>query len=212
MLEISWISHSCFKIKTNNGIIVYLDPYEIPKNEEKADIIVSSHNHYDHMDDNAINNVLKEDTIVIGPEAIERNLKKFNSKALKLGDSYEKKGIKIELIPAYTIRKSTHPKSNQFAGIIIEAEGKRIYHAGDTERIPEMKDLESRDITVALLPCGGTYTMDFEEACNAALDIKPEYVVPMHNWNKDLNEFKKLLNQKDPNIKVEILENTNLKI
>ncbi|MBY8982329.1 MAG: MBL fold metallo-hydrolase [Candidatus Lokiarchaeota archaeon] len=211
-MEIIWISHSCFKIKADNGNIIYLDPYEIPEDEEKADIIVSSHSHYDHMDSNSIKNVFKESTVVIGPEAISRNLKKFNGKALKLGDSYEKNGIRIELVPAYTIRKSTHPKSNQFAGIIVETEGKRIYHAGDTERIPEMKDLKSRDITVALLPCGGTYTMDFDEACAAAMDINPEIVVPMHNWSKDLTDFKKLLNQKDPNIKVEILENTSLKI
>jgi len=75
-----------------------------------------------------------------------------------------------------------------------------------------MKDLVKRNITVALLPCGGIYTMDFEEAIEVALDIKPEIVVPMHNWGKDLNEFKELLEKKDPTIKVEILENRSLKI
>ena len=75
-----------------------------------------------------------------------------------------------------------------------------------------MKDLAKRHITVAMLPCGGTYTMDFEEATDAVLDIKPEIVIPMHNWNKDLQEFKSLMEKKDPKIKVEILDTKSLKI
>ena len=122
------------------------------------------------------------------------------------------KDLSIELFPAYTIKKNTHPKSNEWAGIIIESGGKSVYHAGDTGRIPEMKNLAKRNITVALLPCGGIYTMDFEEAIEVALDIKPEIVVPMHHWGKDLNEFKELLEKKDPTIKVEILENKTLEI
>ncbi|MHA1932721.1 MAG: MBL fold metallo-hydrolase, partial [Promethearchaeota archaeon] len=73
-------------------------------------------------------------------------------------------------------------------------------------------DLANKNITVALLPCGGTYTMDFDEATDCAVDIKPEIAVPMHNWGKDLNEFKELLNKKDPNIKVEILSDKSLKV
>ncbi len=96
-------------------------------------------------------------------------------------------------------------------GNIVETEGKRIYHAGDTERIPEMKHLH-KNINLAFLPCGGTYTMDFEEASDAAIDIKPEILVPMHNWGKNLEEFKKLMNKKDPDIQVEIIEDTPLKL
>jgi hypothetical protein len=102
------------------------------------------------------------------------------------------------------------PKSNEWAGVIIETEGKRIYHAGDTERIPEMKKL--KNVNIAFLPCGGKFTMDLEEACDAAVDIKPEIAIPMHNWDRDLNEYKKLLAKKEPKIKVEILENKSLKI
>jgi L-ascorbate metabolism protein UlaG (beta-lactamase superfamily) len=75
-----------------------------------------------------------------------------------------------------------------------------------------MKDLANQNITVALIPCGGTYTMDFDEATDSAVDIQPEIAVPMHNWGKDLNEFKELLNKKDPNIKVEILTDKSLKV
>jgi len=210
-MELKWISHACFKIKTSDGKIIYLDPYQIPNNEEKADIIVSSHNHHDHLDDSSIENVLKEDTLVLGPKSISKKLDKYNSKAMKIGEILELDDISIQLVPAYTIDKSTHPKNNEWAGIIISAEGKSIYHAGDSERIPEMKHLH-KDITIALLPCGGTYTMDFEEASEAALDIKPEILVPMHNWDKDLNDFKDLMNKKNPEIKVEILSDKILEI
>ncbi len=203
-LEIHWISHACFKIKTDSGKVIYLDPYQIPDDEEKADIIVASHGHFDHFDNSAVKAVWKDSTIVIGPASESKKLKKLSGKGLKIGESIDIDDIKITLVPSYTIKKGTHPKGNEWAGIIVEAEGKKVYHAGDTERIPEMKDL--KDITVALMPCGGTYTMDFEESSEAVLDFKPEFVVPMHNWSKDLYEYKELMAKKDPNIKVKILE------
>ncbi|MFX0188274.1 MAG: MBL fold metallo-hydrolase [Candidatus Hodarchaeota archaeon] len=209
-MEIFWISHAAFKIKTESGKVIYLDPYQIPKDAEKADIIISSHSHGDHFDNRSIKTIIKDSSILLGPVSISNNLKKFNGKGLKFGEVFEIDDIKIELVPSYTIKKGTHPKSNDWAGAIIEVEGKRIYHAGDTERIPEMKDLEN--ITVALLPCGGRFTMDYEESCSSALDIKPEVVIPMHNWGSDLNEYKELMSKKDPNIKVEILENKSLKL
>jgi L-ascorbate metabolism protein UlaG (beta-lactamase superfamily) len=115
-------------------------------------------------------------------------------------------------MPSYNIKKPNHPKVNGWAGTILRSGGKSVYHAGDTERIPEMKSLANKNITVALIPCGGTYTMDFDEATDSAVDIQPEIAVPMHNWNKDLNEFKELLNKKDPKIKVEILSEKSLKV
>lgn len=207
-MEIYWLGHASFKIKTESGKKIYLDPYKIGNDEEKADIIVSTHDHGDHFDRSSIKKLMKDSTILIGPQSISSSLNKFNGKALKLNEVFETNGIKIQLVPSYTIKLQTHPKSNEWAGVIIETEGKRIYHAGDTERIPEMKKL--KNINVALLPCGGMYTMDLEEACDAAVDIKPEIVVPMHNWDRDLNEYKKLLAKKDPKIKVEILENKTL--
>lgn len=209
-MELKWISHACFQIKTNEGKVIYLDPYQIPEDKEKADIIVSSHSHHDHLDESSIKNVVKDDTLVLGPQSISKKLKKFNGKTMKIGEMLKLDDITVQLVPAYTIDKSTHPKKNEWAGIIVDAEGKKIYHAGDTERIPEMKHLH-KDITVALLPCGGTYTMDFEEASEAALDIKPDILVPMHNWDKNLDEFKHLMNQKDPKIRVEILQDKVLK-
>ncbi|MHA1669363.1 MAG: MBL fold metallo-hydrolase [Promethearchaeota archaeon] len=209
---LDWLGHASFKIVLNSGRIIYLDPYKITKNEEKADIIVSSHSHGDHFSELDINKLWGEKTILLGPESIKNSLEDFNGQPLKIGEKLSYKDFSIELFPAYTIKKPTHPKSNNWTGTIIESEGKSIYHAGDTERIPEMKTLANRKLTVALLPCGGTYTMDFEEASDAAIDIQPEIVVPMHNWDKDLKEFEEIMNKKDPNMKVEILENKTLTI
>jgi L-ascorbate metabolism protein UlaG (beta-lactamase superfamily) len=211
-MEIFWLGHACFKIKLYSGRILYLDPYQIKESEEKADIIVSSHTHGDHFSKSDIKKIWKDDTILIGPESIKKELEKFNGRALKIGEQFALKDLTIELFPAYTINKATHPKSNHWSGTIISSGNIKVYHAGDTEKIPEMKDLSKREILVAMLPCGGTYTMDFEEATDAALDIKPKIVVPMHNWGKDLQEFKRIMFRKDPKIQVEILENKSLKV
>ncbi len=211
-MEIFWLGHASFKIKMFSGRIIYLDPYNIKNGEEKADIIVSSHSHGDHFSRSDIKKIWKDDTILLGPVSIADSLIKFDGQALEIGEEFAYKDFKIELFPAYTIKKGTHPKSNNWVGTIIESAGKSVYHAGDTERIPEMKELADRKITVALLPCGGTYTMDFEEATDAALDIQPEIVVPMHNWEKDLNPFRELMAKKDSKIKVEILTKKSLKI
>ena len=149
---------------------------------------------------------MQDGTVVIGPESISSSLQKFHGTPLKIGDSFNYKDLTIELVPAYNIKKPNHPKRNKWAGIIVTAEDKSVYHAGDTERIPEMKELANRNITVAMMPCGGTYTMDFEESTDSIIDVKPQFASPMHNWGKDLTKFKKLLEKKDPTIKVIILE------
>ncbi len=205
-MEITWLGHAAFKVKTHSGRIIYLDPYQIKEGEEKADIIVSTHSHGDHFDSGSIQKLMKEGTVVIGPISIADSLQKFDGTPLKLGESFDYKDMSIELVPAYNIKKPNHPKRNEWAGIIVTSEDKSVYHAGDTERIPEMKDLANRNITAALMPCGGTYTMDFDEATDSIIDVKPQIAVPMHNWGKDLTKFKELLEKKDPNIKVEILE------
>ena len=86
-------------------------------------------------------------------------------------------GLKIEAVPAYNTNKDFHPKANGWLGFIIEIDGIRIYHAGDSDYIPEMKDL---DVDIALLPVSGTYVMDADEAVEAALAINPKLAIPMH--------------------------------
>ncbi|MHA1758653.1 MAG: MBL fold metallo-hydrolase [Promethearchaeota archaeon] len=200
-MKITWIAHSCFKIELENKVI-YIDPYEISK-KDKADILLATHDHYDHFDEGSASKVIDDNTLIIAPASCKKVLSKYkNSKGLKPGDTIDIENIKIEAVRAYNPEKHFHPKSNNWLGYIINGENYRIYHAGDTDRIPEMKEL--KDIDFALLPVGDTYTMGFGEAIDAAKDIMPKRLIPMHSWDKDLNQFKKLGN-KILGDKVEIL-------
>ena len=216
-MKISWLNHASFKIETQDNKIIYLDPYQVQKDEKKADIIICSHEHGDHFDETSIQNLRKDTTILLGPKSISSKLEKFNGQGLELYEQKQINKIKIELFPAYNIKRMRpnskepfHPKSRKWAGILIEADNKKIYHAGDSERIPEMKELSSKAIDVAMLPCGGTYTMDFEESTNAAIDINPKIVIPMHNWDVKLEKYETILKRKNSNIKVEILSDKEL--
>ncbi|MCM8798891.1 MAG: MBL fold metallo-hydrolase, partial [Candidatus Omnitrophica bacterium] len=110
------------------------------------------------------------------------------------GEKIKLKEIEVEGVPAYNLYKSFHPKENGYLGFVIAVEGKRVYHAGDTEFIPEMKKIEAE---IILLPVGGTYTMNAKEAAEAANTINPQVAIPMH-WGsivgtrKDAEEFKRL--------------------
>ncbi len=201
-IEIEWLGHATFKIK-NKNLVIYIDPYVIPSEAEKADIILSTHSHFDHCDKNAIEKILKDDTIVVAPEECAEKFE--NGRAVKIGDVLEIKGVKIEVVHAYNTTKPFHPKGSGY-GYIVEIEGLRIYHAGDTDFIPEMKEIKA---DIALLPIGGTYTMDMNEAVEAALAIKPKYVIPMHygylkETKADPEEFKRNVEEKS-DIEVVIL-------
>ncbi|TFF88975.1 MAG: MBL fold metallo-hydrolase [Promethearchaeota archaeon] len=203
-MKIKWITHSCFRISTEEGRVIYTDPYKIPSDEEKADIILISHDHYDHADKKSIKNVIKDTTKVICPETSKKKMKNFNPKGLNPGDSIKIDEIQIAAVRAYNIGKQFHPKNNDWLGYIIELEGKRLYHAGDTDYIDEMKSLG--EIDVAMLPVGDTYTMDFKQAIKACDTIKPKICLPMHQWDHDLNEFKELAHKEVPDVEVELIE------
>ena len=130
-----------------------------------------------------------------------------NVKTMKEGDEIIEKGIKIKAVPAYNIEKNFHPKGSGI-GFIVEIEGTRIYHAGDTDLIPEMSNIKT---DIALLPIGGTYTMNEEEGARAALKIKPKIAIPMHygyisGTFAEPNRFKELIQEENPAIRVEILK------
>jgi L-ascorbate metabolism protein UlaG (beta-lactamase superfamily) len=203
-MKIKWISHACFQIITKEGKVIYTDPYEISSDEEKADIVLISHDHYDHADKRSINIIMTDNTQIICPKTSEKKLKKFNPKGLKPGDSIDIGGITIEAVRAYNVGKAFHPKNNNWLGYIVETNGKRLYHAGDTDLIEEMKNL--RNIDIAMLPVGDTYTMNFSEAIEACRVIKPKICLPMHQWDHDLNEFKSKANESVPDVKIELIE------
>jgi len=208
-IKIFWLGHASFKIKTDNRII-YVDPYNIFK-EEQADLILITHKHFDHFDQKSIKVLSNEKTIIIGPpdkEEITPALQKAKGASpwygIKVGEKMEFDGISVEAVEAYNIGKNFHPKGLG-VGYLIEIGKKTIYHAGDTDFIPEMKSLENR-VDVALLPIGGTYTMDVREAVKAVKTIRPRLVIPMHygslkETQADPEEFKKLVGD-DAEVKI----------
>jgi len=180
-VKITWLGHASFKINVNDKII-YLDPFKLDGGDQ-ADLILITHDHFDHCSPEDVQKIQKEDTLII--YAGECKLT-GNTILIKPGEEKEFEGIKIMAVPAYNVNKFReenvpyHPKESNFVGFIIEVNGKRIYHAGDTDLIPEM-DVVTAD--VVLLPVGGKYTMDSREAAEAVKKINPSIAVPMH-WGE----------------------------
>ena len=206
-ITIERISHDAFKISTPS-VTIYIDPYNIPGSPRDGDIVICTHDHFDHCSIEDVEKVAKEDAVIVASINCEKKVKKLKREArlLKPGDSTDVKGVKIVAIPAYNINKPYHPREYQGIGVVIELDGTRIYHAGDTDYIPEMKQLRGK-IDIALLPVSGTYVMDADEAVKAALEIQPKIAVPMH-WGaivgskSDAERFKEKLEGK---VRVEII-------
>ncbi len=204
-IQLTWFGHASFQIKSD--IVIYIDPYVLPETEkiEKADLVLATHDHYDHCSADKIERLKKTGTIIITTDACAKILKR-NVRKVKPGDEVDVKGCGIKAVPSYNINKPFHPVG-QNVGYIITIKGYRIYHAGDTDFIPEMAEIKT---DIALLPIGGTYTMNIKEAAEAAAKIKPKVVIPMHyNYLKglsaDANLFKEEVHKLDPDIEVRIL-------
>ncbi len=200
--NIFWLGHDSFRFTGQR--VVYVDPWKLAPGAEKADVILVTHDHYDHFSKDDIARISKADTIVVGPLAVTRQLSP-EAKLVKPGDKLTVRDVPIEVVPAYNVNKKFHPKSAGYVGYIITVDGKRIYHSGDADLIPEMSSIKA---DVALLPVSGTYVMTADEAAQAADTIKPGLAIPMHygdpdvvGTRKDAEEFKK-----KAKVPVEILE------
>lgn len=205
-MKIKRFKQSCFLLELDRKNI-YIDPNGIPEDAEKADLILITHCHSDHTEKSSFNRIYEEHSTVIAPEACENIIESKNAIPVKPKEDLEEMGIKIETIPMYNIkwyRRLFHKKSKELCGYVMCGENLRIYHAGDTDVISEMEELENIDY--ALLPIGGLFTMNKEEALNAIGKIKPKKVIPMHNLRTNLEEFESLVNENFPNIEVIMLK------
>jgi L-ascorbate metabolism protein UlaG (beta-lactamase superfamily) len=206
VIRVKWLGHASFQIGTSDKIIyIDLKKYgKVVETSEKADIFLVTHNHGDHCSPPKIRKLSKKDTVVIAPKNCVSRIG-GNVRAIKPGDEITVGNVRIEAVEAYNVKrfkpsgKPWHPKGYG-VGYLIKAEGKTIYHAGDTDFIPEMQRLKKVDL--ALLPTGDKYTMDNVEAAEAAIVIGPKTAMAMHTWEKDREEFKKKV---EANSKVEVV-------
>ncbi|MFQ6014145.1 MAG: MBL fold metallo-hydrolase [Anaerolineae bacterium] len=207
MLEkIKWLGHDGFRIEGEKT--VYIDPFKLKGSPKAADIILITHEHYDHFSAEDVEKVRTDDTEIVTIPAVAEKLS-GEVHTVKPGDSLTVKGIPIEAVAAYNVNKFRspgvpfHPKNAEHVGFILTMGGKRIYHTGDSDVIPEMDDLK---VDIALIPVSGTYVMTADEAVDAAERIKPELAIPMH-YNAivgsltDARKFKE-----SASVPVEILE------
>lgn len=202
---VKWLAHAGFQIKAD-GKVIYIDLEKSSEPSEKADIVLVTHSHTDHCDPSKIKKVRNEDTVIIAPKDCASKIG-GEVKTLEAGDETTVDGVTVRAVEAYNIKRFRspgnpyHPK--EFGvGYLIDVEGKTIYHAGDTDFIPEMQQLGHVD--VALLPSGDTYTMDNVEAAEAAVAINPRTAIPMHRWNTRPEEFRRKV-EADSDVKVRLL-------
>ena len=191
--HIHWLGHASFRIE-DGATQLYIDPWKLPANNPKADVIFITHAHYDHFSQEDIARIKKEGTAFFAPKDVAYQIE-GTVITVAPNQLYTVGDLKIKTVHAYNIGKQFHPKQNNWVGYIITlATEQKIYHSGDTDFTPEMRTVVT---DFALLPCGGTYTMSGKEAGDAANTFKPHSVIPMH-WGdivgakSDAEELKKI--------------------
>ena len=199
-VKLSWLGHDGFRIQ--NEKVIYIDPFKIAGGP-KADIVLVSHEHFDHLSLDDLKKIVTPNTTVVAHAQSAGELSKLKvkeTKIIKPGDKIKLGEITIEAVPAYNLNKGPepgkvfHPKEDGKLGFVVTVNNIRIYHAADSDHIPEMKGLNP---DIALLPVSGTYVMTPQEAAEAAISVNPKIAIPMHydaivGTRSDAETFKKL--------------------
>ncbi len=171
--NIHWLGHDTFKVVGEK--VIYTDPFKIKK-KDAADVILITHEHFDHCSPEDVKKIQGPNTVIVATADCAQKLS-GKIKVVKPGVKMNVEGVEIEAVPAYNTNKQFHTKDKGWVGYIFTVQGQRIYIAGDTDYIPEMKNFK---VDIALLPVSGTYVMTADEAVKAALDMKPKVAIPMH--------------------------------
>jgi L-ascorbate metabolism protein UlaG (beta-lactamase superfamily) len=182
MIEgIHWLGHDSFRL--DGSSTVYIDPWKLGEDAPPADIVLVTHDHHDHLSAGDIAKVATPATTVVGPSSVIAQLEGLKTITVSPGDTITVGSVSVTAVPAYNVDKFRapgevfHPRAAGHVGYIVELDGRRIYHSGDTDAIPEMREVRC---DVALLPVSGTYVMTADEALEAVGMIEAAVVVPMH--------------------------------
>lgn len=189
-VRIEFLGHSGFLITNGGGKRIVIDPYNISESVakgEKADLILITHGHYDHCSIKDIEKLAKKGTkIVMSADCQSKitHVKDVEMQIIEAGEEFTFGNVKIEALPAYNVEKEFHPKSEGWLGYLIKMSNVIVYHAGDTDKIPEMQKVtgygKHGNNFIALLPVSGKFVMNAEEAAEAASLINPDVAIPMH--------------------------------
>ena len=178
---IHWLGHDSFRV--DGSVTLYIDPWKVGPGAPTADVILVTHDHYDHLSLPDIKKLAGPRTVVVGPAPVTAQLSGLETVTVAAGDAVSVGGVGVTAVPAYNTNKfrepglTYHPQEAGHLGYIVELDGRRIYHAGDTDAIPEMAGVVC---DVALLPVSGTFVMTADEAATACDMISAGVVVPMH--------------------------------
>ncbi len=200
---IEWLGHASFRV--TDSLVIYIDPWQLEAGTP-ADVILVTHGHSDHLSLEDIDKISTPDTAFVCAASCAQELR-GPVHAVEPGDTVEIGALRVEVLPAYNTDKPNHPQEAGHVGYVLEINKRRIYHAGDTDVIPEMDEIRC---DVALLPIGGTYTMDAAQAAEALHRIGPRVAIPMH-WGRivglerDVERFRELAPE---TVDVVVLEQT----